>query len=91
MLGSGKAKRSAPPSDVEDRLDQVKFQMEMLESQITSGILSMNGYRDAIDKAIQTEKKRALDLKRGGFIEEAKTVLRNVRLMQGELEAIPQE
>lgn len=73
-----------PPEDLVDREQAVQLQLKLLEMEVQTERLTMEGYLERVRKAMERDKLLAVKLKRANRLEEAKQVLFRYKTMQPE-------
>ncbi|KAF2070867.1 hypothetical protein CYY_007823 [Polysphondylium violaceum] len=77
--------------DLVDKKQAIDIKLMVLETQISSGLLSIEQYVEQIQQAIVNDKKKALEYSSKGQKDKALKLMARIKIMKTELEDAPQE
>jgi len=77
--------------DLVDKKQAIDIKLMLLETQISSGLLSFEQYVEQIQQAMANDKKKALEYSSKGQKDNALKLMARIKLMKAELESAPQE
>ena len=77
----------AEPEDLLDRKIQIELKMQLLITEIQSGVLELPAYVERLKQQIERDKALALKLKRGNRKEDALVVMNRIKIMKAEIES----